>query len=1424
MSVFDKNTNTQNQSNLNEKRFQPIRVSEIAKELGQSEQSVLQFLWDNGYAGKKTTSIIPEEAAAIVRAYFGPKSTEQGSLSITEEKALHEKEPDDNSIRIQQEIQHAWFLIDQENYARDQAIQQETNYLWYLHDIGFSGGLSFQDFNMQGLAVTSVSDLSAESSDDIRATTDSAINPESLSEISLSEAHAESRKRTRVYELAEILNRSKQEILQYLWDNGFAGKNASSIVPEDVCEKIYQYFNTNSEEDDDPENDNYNSDNYEEAPGEEGPATDLSEPSASLKRERTRFKSDIIERPNPFADKISVFHSTRAVESMKIHPKNYKEVKGKIIFFLNDRKVYGETAEKVYQALQKAKTLIITSYLKSSEHTRRYSLYLGGVVLQFSESREKNANFFVSNVLKGYKAKERKEDLYNEKIFTIIPSGGVYVINTVDGNRIIRPEGSDGSWSMEPSLYNELIDQMESYFASEDETETVREDITISERFQRNVLRPFRDFTDKENWVEKYKQAQGEGLTFYAQRFERKTNKGNVYTFFSKEPLVIQEEDEEKSIFNIGDRVTIMDTEHGEHGVYTGEIDDIDIDAPEGTAVSVAFYHQSDDEDFPKTGKIIMAVNDTQTRVRNRVIGALERTKVESKYMYKTFSDFSTGGYLDIPDDLKDYVLEKLSEKYPPNQMQLEAIIKGILTEDVLLVLGPPGTGKTTVINYWVEYFIKHGKRVLISSQNNSAVDNVLARFKDQGEIVRLGNEAKVQEDCKEFLPQYKIESMQKHFNENQERVEKELSADWDTIIDYGNEVKKYQDYYKDYAKCYWAVVDALQPIKDIITHLTEIHSQILSCAEEIKNIEADQAHKEIFLAEYSKKNFVVKWFRKKYAALAEAEVADLKHKHRNLLFRHNDLANQYNLMIADLTDRIKQLRERKLFMLYENAFNVAAAQSRILSTSSQYPPTLVSALSRFYTPVKFGSNLNQNMEIAKSEIQAMYEIAEKARKVIKATQTWNDIVNNDRNDIMQTALLETCQIVGATCIGINSNRDFANVKFDVSIVDESGQIQIHNALIPMSRAPINLLLGDYKQIPPSADQDVVAACKAEEIDTKLLEMSFFEYLFESIRQRYIKNDPSDEARENLLKPAISDYDPLSGIRQYNLVDTERMIREAVSDSKKLVNLNRQFRMPGNISSVISEWFYEGNYYSSYDMNRYKPLLPGTERPLIVLSTGKDKNRYEMQPPNGMGYMNKHEASIIAEIVAKVIRSQPEENRDDYIASIEHKMGIISAYGAQVRLIREYIAKSVPEISQKQLRGMVASLDSFQGQERPLIIYSLTRSSKTKTPYNARVGFMKELRRLNVAFTRAQQQLIVVGDVDYLASCMYTQRQETVEEWNCSKEFEPREISSQEILQCSECDAVCERKFARFIRLLLQHVSAGEGELLFTDDIIGRGA
>ena len=65
---------------------------------------------------------------------------------------------------------------------------------------------------------------------------------------------------------------------------------------------------------------------------------------------------------------------------------------------------------------------------------------------------------------------------------------------------------------------------------------------------------------------------------------------------------------------------------------------------------------------------------------------------------------------------------------------------------------------------------------------------------------------------------------------------------------------------------------------------------------------------------------------------------------------------------------------------------------------------------------------------------------------------------------------------------------------------------------------------------------------------------------------------------------------------------------------------------------------------------------------------------------------------------------------------------------------------------------MVASLDSFQGQERKVILYSCTRSN-TRSPERSRIGFLKELRRLNVALSRPKEQVVFIGDMDFLSSC-----------------------------------------------------------------------
>ena len=1096
---------------------------------------------------------------------------------------------------------------------------------------------------------------------------------------------------------------------------------------------------------------------------------------------------------------------------IKLHPKNYKEISDKIIFYINEQKVSENNFDLIFQKLRSSKTLVVTSYKKDVAAERRYSLYIDQYVINFMGSDYLNLQ--CTSILSGKKAIEKKNELYRTKIFTVIPSGGVFVVY----NKIIHPEVADNSWKMDQDIYNELLDCMDEYFESDEEEKVEdekKEKIRISERFRRNIICPFRDYTDKEHWVEQYKKTQGEGVEYYKRIYTKKNDKESVYGFYTNDINA----DPETSFFSVGDRVTVTNNGQIEHGIYTGVIEEIDNESEDSVIFFIAFYRQLDDQDLPESGKLVMSVNDTQTKVRSRVIRSMERGKVESKYMYHVFNDFSVDGYEEVPDDLKNYLVEKMKDKYPPNQMQLEAIIKGILTKDLLLVLGPPGTGKTTVISFWVEYFIKKGKRVLISSQNNAAVDNVLARFGTMAETVRLGNENKVQENCKPYLPQNKIASMQTHFNENYCRVENEIIHNKEEIKRYKDKIQKFQDLYLLFFEKSKRIDEIINSFKKIMTNLINLYNNVCSVEKEIDSIMEARAHKEIFLQRYQTKSFIERLFRRKYAVRVKNELALSEDKLSFLRQKYVDVVTEYNDAVIGVGNAIFEFRKTGIVKEYYRVLGIVTAYTDRASLPD-FIPQFMGEVAKLYHNPSYQKNLNKNLRIIKEEMLNIDQIEKAISKMEYALQDWNDMVNSDRNDVMQNALLETCQIVGATCIGINSNRDFAKVKFDVAIVDESGQIQIHNALVPMSRAEKNLLLGDYKQIPPCANDDVIAACKADEIDTKLLNMSFFEYIFESMRKKTIEQLESRGLdRSTILKPILYDYKP-QPFKQFDSVTVENMIPRVTNDPKKLVNLNSQFRMPGNISDIISEWFYEGNYYSSYNMENFKPLVPMTDKPLVVISTSEAVGRIESQPSSKMGYQNVYEAQLISDIVNKVIESKAGSEKEKFLEKIEENIGIISAYGAQVRLIREFLEKKQLGIKESQIKSMVASLDSFQGQERPLILYSLTRSTTYKKPEMGRVGFMKELRRLNVAFTRCQKQLVIVGDLDYLENCMNMEKDGI---WPCEDQEEAGVITQTMINQCAECSAMCERKFARFMRLLMQHVNKGAGNYLKSEEYMRR--
>lgn len=109
---------------------------------------------------------------------------------------------------------------------------------------------------------------------------------------------------------------------------------------------------------------------------------------------------------------------------------------------------------------------------------------------------------------------------------------------------------------------------------------------------------------------------------------------------------------------------------------------------------------------------------------------------------------------LDIPRFLEKPILPIEGEGHNFNPDQISAFNKALLTEDYSLILGMPGTGKTTVIAHIIKMLVKAKKSVLLTSYTNSAVDNILLKVKEYDiDFLRIGNPSRIHQDIRRYVP-----------------------------------------------------------------------------------------------------------------------------------------------------------------------------------------------------------------------------------------------------------------------------------------------------------------------------------------------------------------------------------------------------------------------------------------------------------------------------------------------------------------------------------------------------------------------------------------------------------------------------------------------------------------------------------------------
>ena len=339
-------------------------------------------------------------------------------------------------------------------------------------------------------------------------------------------------------------------------------------------------------------------------------------------------------------------------------------------------------------------------------------------------------------------------------------------------------------------------------------------------------------------------------------------------------------------------------------------------------------------------------------------------------------------------------------------------------------------------------------------------------------------------------------------------------------------------------------------------------------------------------------------------------------------------------------------------------------------------------------------------------QLWAIRKAIRELRQTRKHTDNWHQKMDRLKSRAVELELRINAQLFGearviaSTLVG-SANRLLDGMKFGTLFIDEAAQALEAACWIPIRRAGRVIFAGDHCQLPPT----------------------------------------------------VKCYEALKG-------GLGRTLMERICDQKpEVVTLLRmQYRMNEDIMRFSSDWFYHNLMVAAPEVKNRSILdldLPITwvdtetlPHPLpagrgVVSSTPEDHNEESIYSPpyregqgEGLSHFNEGEARLtilaLQAYYELIGRQRILEERLD--------VGIISPYRAQVQLLRRMLKQS--EFF-KPFRRLISvnTVDGVQGQERDIIVISMVRSND-----EGQIGFLRDLRRMNVAMTRARMKLIILGD------------------------------------------------------------------------------
>ena len=182
--------------------------------------------------------------------------------------------------------------------------------------------------------------------------------------------------------------------------------------------------------------------------------------------------------------------------------------------------------------------------------------------------------------------------------------------------------------------------------------------------------------------------------------------------------------------------------------------------------------------------------------------------------------------------------------------------------------------------------------------------------------------------------------------------------------------------------------------------------------------------------------------------------------------------------------------------------------------------------------------------------------------------------------------------------------------------------------------------------------------------------------------------------------------------------------------------LEEQYRMNEQIMGYSSQIFYQNKLKAHASVAQR--LLFANDKPVLFIDTAGCGFEEKLE---GTSSTNPEEAALLLKHLTQLALQWNAQNTNENFPSI----AIISPYKQQIQVLNEQLLH-VPELQPYLSNISANTVDSFQGQERDIVYISMTRSNQ-----EGNIGFLADIRRMNVAMTRARKKLVVVGDSATLA-------------------------------------------------------------------------